>query len=169
MKRRDLLAGIGGLAVVGGGAVVATRSRTEETVEPVTVRQLDSDGSVAGDLRVPQQGQPTLLTVFATWCSVCRRTMPEVVAVHEETADVQFVSVTNEAIGQTTTREDVADWWTTHGGEWPVAVDTDLELTAALDVRSVPHTVVLDSTNQIVSEQQGEKTAGELRDALAKT
>jgi len=169
MRRRDLLAGIGGLAVVGGGAVVATRSRTKASVEPVTVQQLGSDGSVVGDLRVPQRGQPTLLTVFATWCSVCRRTMPEVVRVHEETADVQFVSVTNEAIGQTTTSEDVADWWTTHGGEWPVAVDRELELTAALDVRSVPHTVVLDSANQIVYEAQGEKTAGELRDALAKT
>lgn len=169
MRRRELLAGIGGLAVVGGGAVVATRSQTDEAVEPVTVEQLDSEGSVVDDLRVPRRGQPTLLTVFATWCSVCRRTMPEVVAAHEDAADARFVSISNEAIGQTTTREDVADWWHSHGGEWPVAVDTDLELTAVFDVRSVPHTVVLDADNRIVYEDQGEKTAGELRDALAKT
>jgi thioredoxin-like negative regulator of GroEL len=154
MRRRDLLAGIGGLAVVGGGTIVATRSQTEESVEPVTVEQLGRDGTVVGERQVPQRGQPTLLTVFATWCSICRRTMPE---------------VANEAIGQTTTREDVADWWRSHGGDWPVAVDTDLELTAAFDVRSVPHTVVLDADNRIVYEDQGEKTAAELRDALAKT
>jgi thiol-disulfide isomerase/thioredoxin len=169
MRRRDLLAGIGGLAVVGGGTIVATRSQTEESVEPVTVEQLGRDGTVVGERQVPQRGQPTLLTVFATWCSICRRTMPEVATVHGDAADVQFVSVTNEAIGQTTTREDVADWWRSHGGDWPVAVDTDLELTAAFDVRSVPHTVVLDADNRIVYEDQGEKTAAELRDALAKT
>jgi len=166
MRRRDMLAGLGGLAVVGAGAFVATRSQTTETVEPVTVERLDDSGAVAGELQVPEEGNPTLLTVFATWCSTCRRTMPEAIEVSEDNSKTQFVSVTNEAIGQATTREDVADWWEAHGGDWPVGVDTDLELTETFDVRSVPHTVVLDTENRVVYDEQGEKSATELRDAL---
>lgn len=167
MKRREALAGLGALAALGGGAVYATASGDDaNAVDPVTVEQIDESGNVVGQLAVPERGQPTVLTVFATWCSICRRTMPEVVEVHRERSDPQFVSVTNEAVGQTTTREDVADWWTTHGGDWPVGVDTELDLTAALDIRAVPHTVVFDADNRIVYDDQGEKTAAQLHDAL---
>lgn len=167
MKRRDLLAGLGGLGVVGAGAVVATRSQTAETVDPVTIEQLDETGTVVGQIQIPEDGKPTLLTVFATWCSTCRRTMPEAIEVYDDGSETQFVSVTNEAVGQATTREDVVDWWETHGGDWPVGVDTDLKLTERFDVRAVPHVVVLDADNAVVYEEQGEKSAAELRDALA--
>jgi len=166
MRRRDVLAGVGSLAVLGGGLYVATSSQTDETVDPVAVQRLDEAGNPAGELEVPQRGRPTLLTVFATWCRICRETMPAVVEVHEEVSDVQFVAVSNEAVGQTTTRADVAQWWATHGGDWPVGIDTDLDLTAAFDVREVPHTLVFDEDNRIVFDQTGRKSAGDLREAL---
>lgn len=166
MRRRDLLAGLGGLAVVGTGAVYVTQSNTGETVEPVTVERLDESGAVAGEMTVPQPAQPTVLTVFATWCSTCRRTMPAVVEVSESVDEVAFLSVSNEAIGQTTTREDVADWWADHGGDWPVGVDSSLDLTAAFDVRGVPTTIVFDEDGRIQYDERGEKTADELRSAL---
>lgn len=169
MNRRELLAGLAGTAVVGGGAAYAFSSQTADTVEPVTVEQIDESGSVIRDRPVPQRGSPTVLTVFATWCSTCRRTMPEVVRAHEQTDDPQFVSVSNEAVGQTVTREDVGQWWATHGGDWPVGLDTDLELTETFDVRGVPHTVVLDAQNRIVYDEQGSKTAADITDALEQT
>jgi thiol-disulfide isomerase/thioredoxin len=166
VRRRDLLAGVGSLAVLGGGATFALSSSSGEQVDPVPVQRLGDDGQNVDAMQVPQTGQPTLLTMFATWCPDCRATMPELVSVHEERQSAQFVSVTNEAVGQTTTQQDVADWWDRHGGDWPVAIDADLELTAALDVRSVPHTFVFDSDNTIVYDNQGRKSAAELRDAL---
>lgn len=169
MNRRELLAGLAGTAVVGGGAAYAFSSQTEETIEPVTVEQIDESGTVTGELTVPQRGEPTVLTVFATWCSTCRRTMPEVVRAHEQTDGAQFVSVSNEAVGQTVTREDVGGWWAEHGGGWPVGLDTDLELTETFDVRAVPHTVVLDAANRVVYDEQGSKTAADITDALDET
>jgi thiol-disulfide isomerase/thioredoxin len=166
VRRREIIAGVGSLAVLGGGLYVATSDQTDETVDPVTVERLGEDGTPAGELRVPQRGQPTLLTVFATWCQTCRRTMPNVVAVREEFPETQFVSVSNEAVGQTTTREDVAEWWDTHGGDWPVGLDTDLDLTAAFDIRGVPHTITFDADNRIVADQRGRKSTEDLRDAL---
>ncbi|WP_336328460.1 TlpA family protein disulfide reductase [Halovenus sp. HT40] len=169
MNRRELLAGLAGTAVVGGGAVYAYSSQTAETIEPVTVEQIDESGTVTGELSVPQRGSPTVLTVFATWCSTCRRTMPEVVRAYEQTDGAQFVSVSNEAVGQTVTREDVGEWWAKHGGDWPVSLDTDLELTETFDVRGVPHTVVLNAANRIVYDEQGRKTAADIIDALEET
>lgn len=169
MNRRELLAGLAGTAVVGGGATYAFSSQPSETTEPVTVEQIDESGSVIGELTVPQRGEPTVLTVFATWCSTCRQTMPEVVRAHQQTDGAQFVSVSNEAVGQTVTRTDVGEWWAAHGGDWPVGLDTDLELTEAFDVRGVPHTVVLDARNRIVYDGQGSKTASDITGAVEKT
>lgn len=169
MNRRELLAGLAGTAVVGGGAVYAYSSQTAETIDPVTVEQIDESGAVVGELTVPQRGEPTVLTVFATWCSTCRRTMPEVVRAHEQTDGAQFVSVSNEAVGQTVTRADVGEWWADHGSDWPVGLDIDLELTETFDVRGVPQTIVLDGANRVVYDEQGSKTAADITEALEET
>jgi thiol-disulfide isomerase/thioredoxin len=105
--------------------------------------------------------------LFATWCTVCESMMEPLSRVHEAVGgDVQFVSVTNEPVGNTTTREDVANWWRDHGGAWPVALDPDLELTEALDASGVPYGVVLDADNAVTWSGRGRKSADEIRSAI---
>ncbi|MFC7114952.1 TlpA family protein disulfide reductase [Natronoarchaeum sp. GCM10025703] len=170
MNRREFVAAAASLGVLGGGAAVATGrldlggSPGEAGAKPVEIETLDAPGSDAGTIAVPEEGRVTLVTFFATWCRICRRSMPALGTVYDERGDeVQFLSVTNEAVGGTVTREDVVDWWERHDGRWPVAVDTDLELTARLDASSVPTVLVLDADNEVAWSATGEKTAAELR------
>lgn len=165
MKRREVIAGLGSLAVLGGGAALAfgTGDGGSEGVEPLDIETLDAPGSTAGTISVPERGRVTVLELFATWCGVCESTMPELAEAHEAVGDeVQFVSVTNEPLGETVTREDVAEWWTDHGGNWTLGVDDDLELTQRLDATGVPHTVVFDADNRIAWQHHGRTTAAEL-------
>jgi hypothetical protein len=77
-----------------------------------------------------------------------------------------MVSVSNEPIGHTVTREEVIEWWRENGGAWTVGVDGDLVLTDALDATSVPKTVVLDEKNEVVVSETGEKTADEIVESV---
>ena len=166
MKRRDVIAGLGGLAVLGGGAGLALDvgdRGSQEAVEPLELETLDAPGSSAGAVTVPERGRVTVLELFATWCTVCQSMMPEMAALHDAVGDeVQFLSVTNEPVGDTVTRADIAEWWTSHDGDWTLAVDEDLGLTQRLDATGVPYTFVLDEDNRIAWKHKGRSTAAEL-------
>lgn len=169
MNRREFVAAGASLGILGGGAAVATgyldlgESAREAETEPVDIETLDAPGSDAGTIAVPKEGRVTLVAFFATWCRICRRSMPALGTIYDERGDdVQFLSVTNEAVGGTVTREDIVEWWARYDGRWPVAIDSDLELTARLDASSVPTTFVLNVDNEIAWSATGEKTAAEL-------
>lgn len=169
MRRRDLLLGAGSLAALGGGAAVAfdVGGSEQKAIEPVEIETIDAPGSTAGTVRVPERGGVTFVELFATWCNVCESTMPEIAAAYDSVGDdVQFLSVTNEPLGNTATREDVAAWWRQHNGTWTVAADRDLELTQRLDASGVPYSFVLDARNRIVWQHRGRASAETIRDGI---
>lgn len=165
MRRRDLLLGAGSLAVLGGGAAVSQGwiGGAEGRIDPVDLETIEAPGSPGGATTVPEPGRVTFVKLFATWCTVCKGMMPAVAAAHGEVDDdVQFLSVTSEPVGTTISREDVAEWWIDHDGGWPVALDTDYELTGQLEASGVPYAYVLDADNRVVWEHRGDASAEEL-------
>ncbi|SFB98953.1 Thiol-disulfide isomerase or thioredoxin [Halobiforma haloterrestris] len=170
MRRREVLAGAAGLAALGGGAIAVSERNPLESdaaVDPIELETIDAPGSDAGTVAVPERGRVTFVELFATWCGVCQDMMEPLGRVHEDLdGDVQFVSVTGEPIGNTITREDVADWWREHDGNWPVALDSDLELTEALDGSGVPYAYVLNEDNVVTWSGRGRKSAEEIRSAI---
>jgi len=168
MRRREFVAGALGFGALGAGAYVAT-SGESGTVKPVELETVEGPGSEPGTATVPKPGRVSLVKFFATWCSVCSSMMPELRAAHDEMDDdVQVVSVTYEPLGHSVTREDVADWWREHDGNWTVAHDADFELTDTLGVAGVPTTVVLDEENRVVVNQGGYKKKEEFLNAVGR-
>lgn len=173
MRRRDVLAGAVSLAILGGGATIASDELGEfgaTTIEPVELEMIDAPGSTSGAMMVPERGRVTFVELFATWCTICQLMMPRLAEVHANAGDdLQFLSVTNEPVGNTVTRDDVANWWAENGGNWTVALDEDLELTERLDANGVPYTFVLDEQNRVVWRHRGEasveKIMGQIREA----
>lgn len=170
MRRRDLLVGAGSLAALGGGAAVAfdvVGSTDESTIGAVDLDVISAPESEADTVTVPEPGRVTFLELFATWCNVCQSMMPEMAALHDAVGDdVQFLSVTNEPVGDTVTTADIASWWADYDGDWTVALDRDLELTQRLDATGVPYTFVLDENNRIAWRHKGRSEAGEIESVV---
>lgn len=171
VRRRELLAGAAGVAVLGGGAALAMGGfepwADEESIEPAELPGIEATGSDAGPVVIPERGSITVLELFATWCSVCEATMEPLGRVYEEFgADVQFVSVTNEPLGGTTTEADVAAWWHENGGAWQLARDTDFQLTTRVGRAEVPQLLVFDANNVITWNETGFTPADELRASI---
>jgi thiol-disulfide isomerase/thioredoxin len=172
MRRREALAGLGALGVFGAGAAVTLGgvdlSGSEAEIEPVDLQRFDAPGSSPGTETVPEPGRVTYLTMFATWCSTCKAKMdPLGEAAQQAPGDVQFISVTNEPIGETIQPQDVVDWWHEYDGNWPVAHDSDLELTQQLDAAGVPYSVVVDADNSVTWSELGYSDAETILDHIA--
>lgn len=172
MKRRELLAGLGSVAVLGGAGVVATgvgpdvlgdSGSTAEPVDPVTLDTVDAPGSRDGEVTLPADSQPTFVDFFGTWCAPCVEQMPALAAAEDRVGnDVMFVSVTTEDVGGALSEEAVADWWRENDGDWLVAADVTAELAAKLNVGGYPTAVVLDADRRIQWSESGTHTADEL-------
>ena len=170
MRRRELLAGAAGLGVLGGGAALAYDAVSltgQGGIDAIELEGIEAPGSTAGTIVVPERGRTSVVEVFATWCTVCEASMRPLGRVHAGVdEDVQFVSVTNEPLGNTTTREDVAEWWAANDGNWQVAYDADLDLTRALEATGVPYAFVLDEDNEVTWSHRGRVEAGPLESAI---
>lgn len=174
MNRRRVLAALGGVGLTGGSFWVARngvprpdRDGAGDAAElPRAVETLDAPGSTAGAASVPVPGTPTVVDLFATWCAPCDEQLGELRAVRDDYSDVAFVSVTNERVGDTLTREDIADWWAEHGGAWTVGIDPGSELLSAFGASALPFVAVADAEGRVVAEYSGVAAAADLRDDL---
>jgi len=156
MRRRELLAGLGGAAIVGTGGYVALSS-TGGDVAPVEIDLLDAPGSPDGAMVVPVPGKTTVVDLFATTCPPCKPALDALASARPDAEDVQFISVTGEYLGDASdrTRDDVIEWWKTHGGRWPVGHDAGNTLSSRFDATGLPFTAVVDATGSVVWSHTG--------------
>ncbi|WEL17789.1 Thioredoxin [Halorhabdus sp. SVX81] len=166
MRRRDFLAGVGGAAIVGAGGYLAV-STDDGRIDPVAVDTFETPNSAAAELRVPVEGQVTVVDLFATWCQPCKPTLDALRAVQAETTDVAFVSVTNEVLGRELSRGDVLAWWDAYGGAWPVGHDPEGSLLASLGASTLPYTAVVDPSGRVVWAETGVPDPQRVSQAIA--
>ncbi len=184
MRRRDVLAGVGSLGVIGAAGVLATRgpsaldvddqdtggsddeSADPASADPLEIETIDAPGSEAGTMRVPGDGL-MLIDFFATWCTICESQMPHLADARAEVDDdVAFLSVTNEPVGRSLSREDVADWWVEHDGNWPVGLDPTVELAERYDALQYPTTIIIDADGAVRWYNTGRKSVDDLLEAV---
>ncbi|ELZ71679.1 thioredoxin [Haloferax prahovense DSM 18310] len=187
MRRRALLsllagAGVASLAgCLGDGSAPAEATETAETTAgttsesassgsgdlPLVVDTVEAQGSSAGEARIPADGTPTVLDLFATWCAPCVAQMESLRTLHEEFGDdVAFVSVTNERLGGGLTMDDIREWWAEHDGNWTVGHDPESALMRAVRANGLPYLVVFDADGSIAWTHRGLASEENLRAAV---
>lgn len=170
MRRREIIAGIGSLGVVGGASAVAiggvpSFGSTEDAdpVEPQTVKTIEAPGSESGEVRVPASDQPTFIDFFATWCPPCIKQMPALIEAHERLGDeVLFMSVTIENVGGSVSKDEVAEWWAKHDGNWTLGIDPIRDLSAQYSIEGVPYAVAIGADGRVEWSDKDRKSADEL-------
>lgn len=185
VNRRDLLgllagSGLAGVAgCLGGtpgesGDETTTTATPEEPTDsavsndlPLVVETIDAQGSSAGETRIPVEGTPTVLDLFATWCAPCVAQMESLRKLHDEFGDdVAFVSVTNERLGGGLTMDDIRAWWAEHDGDWTVGHDPESQLMRAVRANGLPYLVVFDADGTVTWTHRGLASEANLRDAV---
>lgn len=133
----------------------------------IRVETMEAQGSQAGHVQVPEPNTPTVIDLFATWCSPCKKQMEALGAVHADYGDrVAFVSVTNERIGGTLSQEDVREWWRKYDGNWTLGLDPESELMSALGANGFPFLAIADASGTIRWKHAGITKEETLRQQL---
>ncbi|ERG92061.1 MAG: redoxin [Haloquadratum walsbyi J07HQW1] len=187
MRRRGILKAAGGVVLTGGSVIVLQRgvptlSSTEtqsdtsggssgtinsKTTLPIQLSTLRNGESTEGTIQIPTAGMPTIIDLFATWCTPCQTQMDALSTVYNKYNDqVRFVSVTNERIGGTLTRADIRSWWDEHDGKWSVGLDPQSRLMSVLGAQGLPYIALTDPTGDIQWEDVGVTSVSTLQNKL---
>lgn len=168
MRRRELLAGVGSVGVLGAAGAVAFGGVPSTDgddgdgggqPEPMAIETIEAPGSEAGEIEIPATGEPTFIDFFATWCAPCETQMPALAEANDRVGDeVRFVSVTSEGISE----DEIVEWWETHDGGWLLGRDRTAELAARYNQPGLPYAVAIDASGTVRWSEPGGKTADEL-------
>lgn len=167
MNRRQLLAGLAGVTLTGGSAWVATQELSEDSGLPLQIETMNARGSTQGTVRVPIENTVTVIDLFATWCSPCKAQMDAFAPIHDAYGDeLAFVSVTNERIGGTLSRDDIRAWWRQNGGHWTLGLDPESELMATLGANGLPYIAITAADGTVTWQHGGVANANKLRSEI---
>ncbi|MFB6130066.1 MAG: TlpA family protein disulfide reductase [Salinigranum sp.] len=167
MRRRDYLAAVAGVGGLGAGAWYVFGTGGSDRVSTVQIETLDARGSDAGKMRVPVPGSVTVLDVFSIGCAPCKTELRRLNDIRGKLGEnVRLVSVTNDAIGGTLTREDIRRWWRENGGNWSVGLDDGGKLMRELNVTGLPTLAVVDADGALAWSHAGIVEDGKLLDVV---
>ena len=111
--------------------------------------------------REAEEGRPTLVNIFASWCDPCRREMPMIVEASVENPEVAFLGIDHlDPIeqGRAFVEEYAIPFATIH--------DLDGDVAYAVGSRGMPTTVVFDRDGRLAGRVIGELTESSLDSLL---
>jgi len=125
----------------------------EAALPEVTLR--DTDGKTVNVASLAQTGKPVIIAFFSTWCKPC---IQELKAIDEYYADWQEetgVTMYIVSVDQAQDMHKVRPLVDGNGWEYRVLLDPNGTLKRMMNVQTIPHMFVLDSTGKIVYNHSG--------------
>lgn len=94
------------------------------------------------------KGQPILVFFWASWCSVCKRTMPGLQSVYNDYAPLGF-----EILAVNTTYQDTlsgaTNYYTSQGYSFPMLLDRSGDISQTYRLSAVPLSVLINPDGEI--------------------
>ncbi|MCB0531844.1 MAG: TlpA family protein disulfide reductase [Lewinellaceae bacterium] len=120
------------------------------------------EGQVLNAQDLAKSGKITVLSFWATWCSPCKKELDAIMDYYEEwqeTYDMELVAI---SVDDPRTAAKVPAMVAQKGWAYRVLLDYNKEFQQAANVSSVPYTILLDQSGNIVFEHTGYAPGDEL-------
>jgi len=117
---------------------------------PIAFRDPDGNEKVVSDFR----GQALLINFWATWCAPCIRELPSLARLQTQMGNSRFtvLAVSTDTKGKTVAAPFLERLKLTN---LPLYLDSEMEFARALGVKSLPTTILIDRTGNVVGSLAG--------------
>jgi peroxiredoxin len=132
------------------------------------VKLQDINGNTVQTGEISNDGNPIIISFWATWCKPCIRELKAIHEVYPDWQDETGVKMIIVSIDQAQDANRVKPMVDGFGWEYEVLLDPNGDFKRAMNVQNVPHVFVLDGKGKIVYNHTGYVDGGEqdIRKAL---
>ena len=113
------------------------------------------DGSSFNFKNINNNGNPIVISFWATWCKPCTKELNNIAEVYEDWQDETNVKLVAVSIDDRRSQSKVAPYVNSSGWEYEIYIDSNSDLKRAMGVSTVPHTFLLDKNKQIIWQHRG--------------
>ena len=125
------------------------------------VRLQDMDGKTIQTGEISNDGNPIIISFWATYCKPCLRELKAIHEVYPDWQDETGVKMIIVSIDQAQDANKVKPLVDGFGWEYEVLLDPNGDFKRAMNVQNVPHVFVLDGKGKIVYNHAGYTDGGE--------
>jgi len=123
------------------------------TLPSVDVKTLE--GGSINITALENNGQPIVISFWATWCKPCKKELNTIAEVYEDWQDETGVKLVAISIDDTRSMAKVAPYVNASGWDYEIYIDPNGDLKRAMGISTVPHTFLLNSKKEIVWQHKG--------------
>ena len=126
------------------------QSRTLPNIDVKTM-----DGSNFNITQLQNDGNPIVISFWATWCKPCKKELNNIAEVYEDWQDETGVKLVAISIDESRTMSKVKPYVYASDWDFEVYLDPNGDLSRSMGVLSVPHTFLLNGENKIIWQHSG--------------
>ena len=120
-----------------------------------SVKVKDLKGSLVNIQTIENDGNPIIISFWATWCKPCKKELNTIAEVYEDWQEETGVKLVAISIDDSRSASKVKPYVNSSGWEYEIYLDSNRDLSRSLGVSTVPHTFLLDGNGNIVWEHRG--------------
>ncbi|MBP6826034.1 MAG: TlpA family protein disulfide reductase [Saprospiraceae bacterium] len=147
------------LVLVAGLLTVATYAQNK-TLPSANVKTLE--GQSLNVQTLGQSGKITVISFWATWCSPCKKELDAIKDYYADWQKEYGMELVAISVDDPRTAAKIPAMVQEKGWEYRVLLDSNKEFQQTANVSSVPHTLLLDQSGNIVFEHIGYAPGDEL-------
>ena len=151
MKKVFLLIAIAGLGLM--SMVTGDEGGTPKKVPSVMLK--DMDGNTVNTAEVSNDGNPIIISFWATWCKPCRLELNTIAEDYEDWQEETGVRLVAVTIDDERNKSKVEPVVNAAGWDYEIWMDTNSELKRAMGVNNPPQTFLLNGEGNIVYSHTG--------------
>ena len=113
------------------------------------------DGNSINIKEIENDGNPIVISFWATWCKPCKKELNNISEIYEEWQDETNVKLVAISIDDSRSMSKVGPYINASDWEYDIFLDPNGELKRAMGVSTVPHTFLLNGKKEIVWQHRG--------------
>ncbi len=129
-------------------SIIANAQESGWAIPHVQIQTVDFENFNTADIE--NDGNPIIISFWATWCSPCKRELNTIAEEYEDWIDETGVKIIAVSIDDSRNMDKVPAYVNGQAWEYQVLLDPNGEFRRAMNVNNVPHTFLLNGDKEVV-------------------